>query len=102
MKTGGQSHEIVSSIFGISVGTVSRWLMIYQEEGLDALCKLAYKGDPGELASLLRSRTNVEINEKEGNAQSVLQNLRRVHRSRQSLLHSPRRLCRRISFSHEG
>ncbi len=38
MKAEGLSHEMVGRVLGISEGTVSRWIGLYQEEGLNALC----------------------------------------------------------------
>lgn len=41
---------MVGKVLGVSEGTVSRWIGIYQEEGLNALCQLSYRGDLGELS----------------------------------------------------
>jgi len=43
----GYSAEEVASLLGICSRTVKNWLALYQSKGLDALCSLEYKGDPG-------------------------------------------------------
>jgi len=43
----GYSAERVASLLGICARTVRNWLSLYQSRGLDALCSLEYKGDPG-------------------------------------------------------
>jgi transposase len=43
----GYSAEEVASLLGICSRTVKNWLALYRSEGLDALCSLEYKGDPG-------------------------------------------------------
>jgi transposase len=43
----GNSAEKVASLLGICARTVKNWLALYGSKGLDALCSLEYKGDPG-------------------------------------------------------
>ena len=50
MKAEGLSHEVVGKVLGVSESTVSRWIGLYQGEGLNVLCQLSYEGDPGELS----------------------------------------------------
>jgi transposase len=50
MKSRGHTHEQVAEVLLVTVDTVSRWLRLYQEEGLDAFCAYHWRGDPGELS----------------------------------------------------
>jgi transposase len=43
----GWSSEQVAQFLGVCRRTVHNWLQLYQAGGLDALCTLEYKGDPG-------------------------------------------------------
>ena len=43
----GYSAQEVASLLGVCPRTVKNWLDLYQGGGLDALCSLEYKGDPG-------------------------------------------------------
>src|SRR3954467_2574332 len=46
----GKTREEVAELLGGSLTQLSEWLRIYRNEGLDALCTLHYKGDPGKLS----------------------------------------------------
>jgi transposase len=43
----GYSADQVASLLGVCSRSVKNWLALYQSGGLDALCSLEYKGDPG-------------------------------------------------------
>jgi transposase len=43
----GYSLEQIASLLDVCPRTVRNWLELYQRGGLEALCSLAYKGDPG-------------------------------------------------------
>ena len=43
----GYSAEEVAELLDVCPRTVRNWVDLYQQEGLDALCSLEYKGDPG-------------------------------------------------------
>jgi transposase len=45
----GKSREEVAHLLGIGLSQLGEWLRIYRNKGLDALCILHYKGDPGKL-----------------------------------------------------
>jgi Helix-turn-helix domain len=45
----GKSREEVAHLLGIGLTQLGEWLRIYRNKGLDALCVLHYKGDPGKL-----------------------------------------------------
>ena len=47
----GQTESDIAHLLGVGERTVRNWLRLYRKKGLDALCILHYKGDPGELTS---------------------------------------------------
>jgi transposase len=47
----GHSREEVAHLLGIGLTQLGEWLRVYRNKGLDALCALHYKGDPGKLTA---------------------------------------------------
>ncbi len=47
----GKSREEVAHLLGIGLSQLGEWLRLYRNKGLDALCLLHYKGDPGNLTA---------------------------------------------------
>jgi transposase len=47
----GKSREEVAHLLGIGLSQLGEWLRIYRNKGLDGLCILHYKGDPGKLTA---------------------------------------------------
>src|ERR1700709_2692442 len=45
----GKSREEVAELLGVSLSQLGEWLRVFRNEGIDALCTLLYKGDPGNL-----------------------------------------------------
>ena len=43
----GRTREDVAQFLGVTSRTVRNWVELYQRGGLEALCTLEYKGDPG-------------------------------------------------------
>jgi transposase len=43
----GYGIEEVAELLDVCPRTIRDWLALYQEQGLDGLCSLDYKGDPG-------------------------------------------------------
>jgi transposase len=43
----GYSPDEVVALLGVCPRTVRHWRQLYQRGGLEALCTLQYKGDPG-------------------------------------------------------
>ena len=43
----GRTPEEVAELLGVCPRTVRNWRQRYQRSGLEALCTLEYKGDPG-------------------------------------------------------
>src|SRR6516162_9374104 len=47
----GHSREDVAHLLGIGLTQLGEWLRIYRNKGLDDLCVLHYRGDPGHLTA---------------------------------------------------
>src|SRR4051812_12495368 len=45
----GKSREEVAGLLGVSLSQLGEWLRVFRNDGLDALCPLQYRGDPGNL-----------------------------------------------------
>jgi transposase len=45
----GKSRQEVAEFLGIGLTQLGEWLRVFRKDGLDALCLLHYKGDPGKL-----------------------------------------------------
>jgi transposase len=43
----GYSSESAAELLGVCPRTIHNWLELFREKGLDGLCTLDYKGDPG-------------------------------------------------------
>jgi transposase len=44
-----RTREEVAELLGVSLSQLGEWLRIFRNEGLDALCEIHNKGDPGKL-----------------------------------------------------
>ena len=47
----GESREEVAHLLGVGLSQLGEWLRLYRNKGLDGLCALHYKGDPGKLTA---------------------------------------------------
>ena len=45
----GRTREEVAELLGVTSRQVGDWLRIFRNKGLDQLCTLRYRGDPGRL-----------------------------------------------------
>jgi transposase len=45
----GKSREEVAALLGVSLTQLSEWLRVFRNQGLDSLCEIHNKGDPGKL-----------------------------------------------------
>ena len=45
----GRTREEIAELSGVSTRQVGDWLRIFRNKGLDELCTLHYRGDPGRL-----------------------------------------------------
>src|SRR3954451_9476854 len=57
----GRTREEVAELLGISTRQVGQWLRIFRNKGLDELCTLHYRGDPGRLRAAQVERLRQEI-----------------------------------------
>src|SRR5213080_196064 len=44
-----KAREEVADLLGVSLSQLGEWLRVFRNEGLDALCAIHNKGDPGNL-----------------------------------------------------
>ena len=47
----GKTREDVAEVLGASLSQLGEWLRVYRQDGLDALCEIRNKGDPGKLTA---------------------------------------------------
>ena len=45
----GKTREEVAELLGVGLTQLSEWLRVFRNQGLDALCEIHNKGDPGKL-----------------------------------------------------
>lgn len=45
----GKTREEVAELLGVSLSQLGEWLRVFRNEGIEALCTLHNKGDPGKL-----------------------------------------------------
>jgi transposase len=57
----GRTREEVAELSGVSPRQVGQWLRIFRNKGLDELCTLHYRGDPGRLRPAEVERLRQEI-----------------------------------------
>ena len=57
----GRTREEVADLLGVSSRQVGDWLRIFRNTGLDELCTLHYRGDPGRLRPAQVERLRQEI-----------------------------------------
>src|SRR3954447_533013 len=57
----GRSREVVADLLGVSTRQVGQWLRIFRNKGLEELCTLHYRGDPGRLRPAQAERLKQEI-----------------------------------------
>src|SRR5262249_16389396 len=47
----GTTREEVAELLGVGLTQLSEWLRVFRNRGLDALCEIHNKGDPGKLTA---------------------------------------------------
>jgi transposase len=57
----GESREAVAHLLGIGLSQLGEWLRLYRNKGLDGLCALHYKGDPGKLTAAQVSQLKEKV-----------------------------------------
>jgi transposase len=68
----GRTREEVADLLGVSSRQVGDWLRLFRNRGLDELCTLHYRGDPGRLRPAQVEQLKQEI------AQGVFHNAEQV------------------------
>ena len=56
-----KSRVEVAGLLGIGLTQLGEWLRVFRNKGLDALCTLHYKGDPGKLTPHQVERLKAEV-----------------------------------------
>ena len=57
----GRTRDDVADLLGVTSRQVGQWLRIFRNKGLDELCTLHYRGDPGRLRPAQVERLKQEI-----------------------------------------
>ena len=57
----GRTREEIAELSGVSTRQVGQWRRIFRNKGLDELCILHYRGDPGRLRPAQVERLKQEI-----------------------------------------
>src|SRR3954464_5968491 len=57
----GRTREEIAELMGVSTRQVGQWFRIFRNKGLDQLCTLHYRGDPGRLRPAQVERLKQEI-----------------------------------------
>src|SRR3954471_9470828 len=57
----GRTREEIAGLVGVSTRQVGQWFRIFRNKGLDQLCTLHYRGDPGRLRPAQVERLKREI-----------------------------------------
>src|SRR5947199_9535960 len=69
----GRTREEVAALLGVTTRQVGEWLRTFRNKGLEQLCTLHYKGDPGRLRPAQVERLRQEI------AKGTFHNTEQVH-----------------------
>src|SRR5581483_5432527 len=57
----GKTRDEVAELLGVSLSQLGEWLRVYRNEGLQALCEIHNKGDPGNLTPAQISHLKSEV-----------------------------------------
>jgi transposase len=57
----GKTGPEIAQLLGVGTRTVRNWLRLYRQKGLEALCTLRYRGDPGTLTPSQAEQLQAEI-----------------------------------------
>jgi transposase len=61
LSDAGQTRSAVADILHVSLRQVADWLRLFRNQGVEALCTLHYKGDPGKLTPAQVERLQQEV-----------------------------------------
>src|SRR4051794_7454268 len=57
----GKTRGVVAELLGVSLTQLSDWLRVFRNGGLDALCEIHNKGDPGNLTAQQVEQLKAEV-----------------------------------------
>jgi len=57
----GKTREDVAEVLGVSLSQLGEWLRVYRNDGLDSLCEIHNKGDPGNLTPQQVERLKAQV-----------------------------------------
>src|SRR5262245_51396646 len=57
----GRTQQEAADLLGVTARQVRKWLRLYRQGGLDALCSLRFQGDPGDLSPAQVERLKQEV-----------------------------------------
>src|SRR4051812_21130120 len=57
----GRTQHGAAELLGVTERQVRKWLRTYRTKGLEALCSLHHRGDPGKLRSAQIERLKAEV-----------------------------------------
>jgi transposase len=57
----GRTQQEAADLLGVTARQVRKWLRLYRTGGLDALCRLRFQGDPGDLSPAQVERLKQEV-----------------------------------------
>src|SRR4051794_28797517 len=57
----GRTQQQAADLLGVTARQVRKWLRLFRNHGLDALCTLRFQGDPGKLRPAQVERLKEEI-----------------------------------------
>src|SRR6201984_2362493 len=57
----GKTREEVADLLGVGLTQLGEWLRVFRKEGLDALCEIHNKGDPGKLTPQQIEQLKVKV-----------------------------------------
>jgi transposase len=57
----GRTQHEVADLLGVNARQVRKWLRTYRTRGLEALCTLHHRGDPGKLRPAQVERLKAEV-----------------------------------------
>ncbi len=57
----GKTREEVAELLGVSLSQLGEWLRVFRNDGLDSLCEIHNKGDPGNLTPQQVERLKAKV-----------------------------------------
>src|SRR6478672_10910694 len=57
----GKTREEVAELLGVSLSQLGEWLRVFRNEGLQSLCEVRTKGDPGKLTPRQIERLKAKV-----------------------------------------